>query len=78
MITKTYFDAKLSSFNKTITANKSKKLLVENELIKLKTFAFSYFIGKTHFEVDSTQNYLVFQAINKYCKVNANNDYVSS
>ena len=33
----TDFDAKLSSLNNKITTNKSKNLLVENELKKLKT-----------------------------------------
>ena len=61
LITKTDFDAKLSSLNRKITSNKSKHLLVENELKKLKTFDSSYFIGKSHFEEDGTQNYLVFQ-----------------
>ena len=37
---------------------------------KLKTFDFSYFIGKSHFEEDDRQNYLVFQPIIKYFKVN--------
>ena len=78
LITKTDFDAKLSSLNRKITQNKSKHLLVENELNKLKTFDSSYFIGKSHFDEDGTQNYLVFQAINKYFKVIANTDYVSS
>ena len=78
MIAKKYFDSKLSSLNRKITANKSKNLLVENELKKLKTFDSSYFIGKSHFEEDGTQNYLVFQPINKYFKVITNTDYVSS
>ena len=78
MITKIDFDAKLSSRNRKITANKSKNLLVENELKRLKTFDSSYFIGKSHFEEDGTQNYLVFQPINKYFKVITNTDYVSS
>ena len=78
LITKTDFDAKLSSLNRKITANKTKKLLVENELNKLKTFDSSYFIGKSYFEEDGTQNYLVFQPINKYFKVIINTDYVSS
>ena len=69
MITKTDFDAKLSSLNKKITQNKSKHLLVENELNKLKTFDSGYFIGKSHFEEDGTQNYLVFQPIYRYFKV---------
>ena len=38
LITKTDFDAKLSIINRNITANKSKNLLVGNELNKLKTF----------------------------------------
>ena len=62
MITKTDFDAKVSSLNRKITANKSKNLLVENEVRKLKTFDSSYFIGQSHFEEDGTQNYLVFSA----------------
>ena len=78
MITKTDFDAKLSSLNRKITQNKSKHLLVENELNKLKTFDSSYFIGKSHFEEDGTQNYLVFQPLNKYFKVIASTNYVSS
>ena len=72
MITKTDFDAKLSSLNRKITANKSKHLLVENELNKLKTFDSSYFIGKSHFDEDGTQNYLVFQPLNKYFKLITN------
>ena len=43
-----------------ITSNKSKHLLVENKLKKLKTFDSSCFIGKSHFEEDGTQDYLVF------------------
>ena len=77
-MTKTDFDAKLSSLNKKITQNKSKHLLVENELNKLKTFDSSYFIGKSHFEEDGVQNYLVFQPLNKYFKVIASTNYVSS
>ena len=68
----------MSSLNRKITQNKTKHLLVENELNKLKTFDSSYFIGKSHFEEDGTQNYLVFQPINKYFKVITNTDYVSS
>ena len=74
LITKTAFDGKLSS----LTANKLKNLLVENELKTLRTFDSSYFIGKSHFEENGTQNYLVFQPIKKYFKVIANTVYVSS
>ena len=45
---------------------------------KLKTFDLGHFIGKSHFEEDGTQNYLVFQPIIKYFKVIAKTDYVSS
>ena len=68
LITKTDFDAKLSSLNRKITSNKSKHLLVENELKKLKTFDLSYFIGKSHFDEDGTQNYLLFPPMRKYLK----------
>ena len=36
LVTKTDFDSKLTSFNKRITQNKTKHLLVENELKKTK------------------------------------------
>ena len=62
---------------KKVTSNKAKHLLVENELKKLKTFNLSYFIGRSHFEEDGTQNYLVFQHLNKYFKVIANTKYIS-
>ena len=78
MIAKTDFDANLTSLNRKITANKTKRLLVENEFNKLKTFDLSYFIGKTHFEGDGTQNYLVFRPITKYFKVITSTDNVSS
>ena len=69
----------MSSLNKKVTSNKTKHLLVENELNKLKTFDSSYFIDKSQFEEDGTQNYLVFQLIIRYFKVNATTktDYVS-
>ena len=69
----------LSSLNIKITANKSKDLLAENELKKLKTFDLYYFIDKSHFEEDGMQNYLVFQPIKRYFKVIAgvgNSSYI--
>ena len=77
MITKTDFDAKLLSLNRKITQNKTKPFRVENELKKLKKFDSSYFIGKSHFEEDGTENYLIFQSINRYFKI-GNSDYVLS
>ena len=38
---------------------------------KLKTFVSSYFIGKSHFEEDGTQNYLVFQPMYRYFKTDS-------
>ena len=80
LITKTQFDAKLLNLNRKITANKSKHLLVKNEFNKLKTFDSSYFIGKSDFDEDGTQNYLVFQPMHKHLKfVNINNEwYITS
>ena len=43
-------------------------MLVENELKKLKTFNLSYFKGKSNFEEDSCQNYLVFEPMQRYFK----------
>ena len=65
MVTKTDFDAKLSSLNRKITINQTKHLLVENEFKKLKTFNSSYFRRKSYFKEDGTQNYLVFRPINR-------------
>ena len=70
LITKTNFDAKLSSLNRKSTQNKTKHLFVENELKKVKTFDSSHFRGKSHFEEDGTQNYLVFEPMLRYFKVN--------
>ena len=63
-----------------VLTEKLPHLLVQNELKKLKAFALSYFIDKSHFEEDGVQNYLVFQPIARYFKVNTitNTDYVSS
>ena len=75
-MTKIDSDATLSSLNRKITSNKTKHLLVENELKKLKTFDSIYFRGKSHFEEDGMQNYSVFQPIQRYFKriVNVGND----
>ena len=69
MITKTNFDVKLSNLNRKITKNKTDHLLVQNELNQLKTFDSRCFIGKSHFEGDGTQNYLVSQPMYIYFKV---------
>ena len=80
-MTKTDFDAKLSSLNRKVTSNKSKHLLVENDFKKLETFDSSYFRGKSFFEEDGTQNYLVFEPMYRYRKRIAGvdaGDFISS
>ena len=57
LVTKTDFDDKLKNLNQKINSNKTKHLLVENELKKLRTFDSIYFRGESHFEEDGTQNY---------------------
>ena len=64
LITKTDFDAKLSSLNKKNTANKTKHFLNNNDL--------SYYRGKQYFDEGSgKQNYLVFLPMRKYFKLNS-------
>ena len=60
-----------------ITKNKSDHLIVNNELNKLKAFDFSYVIGKSHFEEDGVENYLVFQPVYSYFKFVANTSFIS-
>ena len=72
LITKTDFDAKLPNLNSKITSNKTKHLLVENELKKLKAFDLGYFKGKRHFDEDGAQHYLVFQPVVRYFTLNSN------
>ena len=68
LLTKIDFDTKLQDISKRITSNKTKHLLVANELKKLKTFDLSYFNSKGRFKKDSTQNYLVYQPMYRYFK----------
>ena len=75
---KTYFDNTVSSLTDKIAANKTKNVSIENELKKLKTLDLSYFLGRSHFEEDGAQNYLVFQPTDKYFKIITNTKYISS
>ena len=43
---------------------------------KLKTFDSAYFHGKSHFEEDGTQNWLIFQLMQRYFKLASNNPSV--
>ena len=61
LIAKTDFDAKLSSLNREITANKTRHFLNDNDL--------SYYRGKNYFDEDGALNYYVFQPLFKYLEV---------
>ena len=78
MITKTDFDAKLSSLNRKITSNKTRPLLIENELNQLNVFDLSYFRGKSHFGEDGTQKYLVYQPMYRYFRLMTNTSNILS
>ena len=69
LVTKTDFDNSVSCLDSKIDTNKTKNESIENKFKKLKTFDSSYFRGKSHFEEDGMQNYLVFQPIKRYFKV---------
>ena len=66
LVTTTDFDDKLKNFNKKINSNKIKHLLVKNEWKNLETFDSIYFRGKSYFEDNDIQNYLVFQTTYRY------------
>ena len=62
LVTKTNFDAKLKTIRDRVNKNKSKHLLVQNELKKLKAPDLGHFWGKNYFDADDgTENLLVFQ-----------------
>ena len=54
-----------------------KVLLLENELEKYSPLN-RYFLGKSFFEDDGNQNYLIFQPISRYLKFITNNKNISS
>ena len=62
------FKSKLRGISDRVTKNKTKYLLVENELKKIQKFDAAYFRGKSHSEEDGTQNYLVFEPMYRYFK----------
>ena len=68
LIRKPEFDSKLKEISDRVTKIKTKHLLVENKLKKLQKFDAAYFRGKSHFEEDGMQYYLVFQPMYKYFK----------
>ena len=65
LVDKTEFNTKLTSFNKRLNSNKTKHLVTENELKRIKTFDLRYFTGK-HFLV--TMFFKIYFFIKKYRK----------
>ena len=64
LITKAYFDAKLSNLNRKVTAIKTKHFIDDNDL--------SYYRGKQYIDEGSgKQNYLVFLPMRKYFTLNS-------
>ena len=78
LVAKTNFDNTVSSLDRKIAANKTKNVSIQKELKKLKTLDLSYFIGRSYFEEDGTQNYSVFQPLDKYFNIIPNKKYNSS
>ena len=78
-VSNTGFDSKLAQVNVTTKRNFDAKIIeLENDMKKLQTFDSSYFRGKSYFEEDGVQNYLVFQPIRRYFKIIANTKCTSS
>ena len=78
-VSNTGFDSKLAQANVITKRNFDAKIIeLENNIKKLQTFDSSYFRGKSHFEEDGAQNYLVFQPMYRYFKMITNTDYISS
>ena len=76
LVTKIDFDDKLKSFNQKNNSNKTKHLLVEKEINRLKKISKEYIAVKYLSEENGIQNYLVFQLMSKYLKVPNNKNYV--
>ena len=75
----TGFDSKLAQADVITKRNFDAKIIdLENNIKKLQAFDSSYFRGKSHFEEDGVQKYLVFQPIRRYFKIIANTKYISS
>ena len=70
-ISNTRFDTKLVQANVITKRNFDAKITeLENNMKKPQTFDSSYFRGKSHFQEDGAQNYLVFQPIIRYFRIN--------
>ena len=62
----------------TTLATKAKLKTEKDKIITLQAFDSSYFCGKSYFEDDGTQNYLVFQPVYQYFKNIGNSGHISA
>ena len=61
-MTKTFFDKKLTSFNRKITSKKTKYLEVQKKLNRLMTNDYNFFLGRMYFTSNvGSQNMFVHQ-----------------
>ena len=75
-VSNTGFDSTLAQANVITKRNLDAKIIeiennFKNKIKKLQAFDSCYFRSKSHFEEGGTQNYLVFQPLFKYFKVNS-------
>ena len=77
-MTKTFFDNTVSSLHTKIKGNKSLGALFQRTRKRLRSPDLGYFKGNNHFEEDGTQNYLIFQPLNKYLTLIGSTKYISS
>ena len=68
---------KKRDYDAHISHTKSELKAEQDKIVKRYTFDSSYFQGKSHFEDDITQNYLVFQLIYRYFKRIGNSVHIS-
>ena len=59
-------------------ATKAELKSEQDKIAKLEAFVSSYFHGKSHFEDDGIQNYLIFQPVYKYFRTVANTNNVTT
>ena len=63
-VSNTGFDSKLAQANVITKRHFDAKIIkIESNVKKLQTFDSGYFRGKSHFEEDGVQNYLIFQLL---------------
>ena len=78
-VSNTGFGSELAQANVITKRNFDAKIIeLENNIKKLQTLDSSYFKGKSHFEEDDVQIYLVFQPMYKCFKMITNTNHVSS